>query len=168
MTKMKPRGFILTIVFFLFGQLFVFSDQNQTCVVDYIIDGDTFACGEEHIRLIGIDCPESSFNARVKKQKELGDPKTVVALGKKAKEFVQSILKPGTKVKLEFDVQERDVYGRILAYVWLPDGRMLNEVILEEGYAMLLTIPPNVKYVDRFKEAYQKARANKKGLWKDK
>ncbi|MFN3265126.1 MAG: thermonuclease family protein, partial [Aquificaceae bacterium] len=55
--------------------------------------------------------------------------------------------------------------GRLLAYVWLSDGRMLNEVLVKEGYAMVYTIPPNVKYQERFLQAQRYARENRKGLW---
>jgi len=135
------------------------------CTVEHIIDGDTFICSGSKIRLIGVDTPESKINKRAYKQTNLGDIRTVVRLGKIAKKFTESLIPPGTKVKLEFDVQKRDRYGRILAYVYLPDGRMLNEVLLKEGYAMLLTIPPNVKYEYKFKKAYREAVSKKKGLW---
>jgi len=69
-------------------------------------------------------------------------------------------------VRLEFDVQQKDRYGRLLAYVYLPDGRMLNEVLLEEGYAALLTVPPNVKYAERLRKAQKRAVEEGKGLWK--
>jgi endonuclease YncB( thermonuclease family) len=49
--------------------------------------------------------------------------------------------------------------------VWLPDGRLVNEILVREGWAMVLTIPPNVKYVDRFLRAQQEARAASRGLW---
>jgi len=138
------------------------------CEVQRVIDGDTFVCSGYTIRLIGIDTPESRPNQRAKRQaRSLGDLKTVLELGKKAKKFTQSLIPPGTEVKLEFDVQKRDRYGRLLAYVYLPDGRMLNEVLLEEGYAMLLTIPPNVKYVERFRKAQRKAVEGKRGLWNE-
>jgi micrococcal nuclease len=69
-----------------------------------------------------------------------------------------------TTVKMEFDVQRRDKYGRLLAYLYLSDGRMLNEEIVKAGYANLMTIPPNVKYQERFLKAYREARKNKRGL----
>ncbi|RME11542.1 MAG: thermonuclease, partial [Aquificota bacterium] len=74
-------------------------------------------------------------------------------------------LPKGETVYLEFDVQKTDRYGRLLAYVWLSDGRMLNEVLVKEGYAMVYTIPPNVKYQERFLQAQRYARENRKGLW---
>ncbi|RLJ70333.1 excalibur calcium-binding domain-containing protein [Hydrogenivirga caldilitoris] len=137
----------------------------QECIIEKVIDGDTLLCSGEKVRLIGIDTPESTMNRRVYKQSEFGSPKEVIALGIKAKRFVMGVVSPGTRVRLEFDIQRRDKYGRLLAYVYLPDGRMLNELILREGYASLLTIPPNVKYTDRFREAFKYARENNKGLW---
>jgi micrococcal nuclease len=101
----------------------------------------------------------------MEKQRSLGDTKTILELGKKAKEFTESLIPVGTKVEVELDVQPKDKYGRTLAYVWLTDGRMLNEVIVREGYAMLLTIPPNVKYEERLRKAYRYAVENGKGLW---
>ncbi len=148
----KYKSLVIVLIFFS-----LCSFRTRHCEVDRVIDGDTFVCGGERVRLIGIDCPETSYNSRLKKQnKKFRDIKSVIALGKKAKRYVERLLKPGTKVKLEFDVQKRDFAGRLLAYVWLPDGRMLNEVLLEKGYAMLLTELPNVKYLERFEKAYKK------------
>jgi hypothetical protein len=65
-------------------------------------------------------------------------------------------------VALEFRVEKVDQYGRFLAYVWLPDGRMFSEVLLREGYAQVATFPPNVKYVERFRKAQREAN---RGLW---
>ena len=72
----------------------------------------------------------------------------------------------GDTVQIEFDVQQRDKYRRLLGYVYLADGRMLNEEIIKSGYASLMTYPPNVKYQDRFLKAYRAARSEKRGLWK--
>lgn len=91
----------------------------------------------------------------------------IVELGKKAKEFTKSLLTKGSKVYLEFDVQQRDKYGRLLAYLYLEDGRMLNMEIICNGYAMPLTIPPNVKYEKEFTECFKKAREERKGLWNE-
>lgn len=76
------------------------------------------------------------------------------------------LFKPGDKVKIEFDVRPRDLYGRLLGYVYLANGKMLNEEIIKAGYATVMTIPPNVKYQNRFLGAYKEARENKRGLWK--
>jgi len=156
----------ITFIVFFFTFFISFPLYAYDCIVERIIDGDTFVCSGEKVRLIGIDTPESRPNKHMEKQRSLGDEKTILAFGKEAKKFVQKILPVGTKVRLEFDVQQRDKYGRLLAYVWLPDGRMLNEVILEEGYAMLYTVPPNVKYEERLRQAYRRAVEGRRGLWR--
>ena len=70
-------------------------------------------------------------------------------------------------MSLEFDVDRRDRYERLLAYVYLKDdGVFVNAEIVKQGYASLLTIPPNVKYADLFLKLYREARENRRGLWK--
>ena len=144
---------------------------QQTTTVTRIVDGDTlkvfYLGGEESIRLIGIDTPESRVNKKTKKDaKRSGqDVETIIAMGKRATEYVESLVKPGGLITIEFDVQERDRYKRLLGYVYLSNGKMLNEEIVKAGYASVMTIPPNVKYKDRFLIAYQEARERKVGLW---
>ena len=72
----------------------------------------------------------------------------------------------GKTVGIEFDVQERDQYGRLLGYVYI-NGKMFNKTLLEEGYAKLATYPPNTKYVDEFTKLQTKAREQQKGFWKE-
>ena len=147
------------------------SHAQQTTTVTRIVDGDTLKVfyleGEESIRLIGIDTPESRVNKKTKKDaKRSGqDIETIIAMGKRATEYVESLVKPGGLITIEFDVQERDRYKRLLGYVYLSNGKMLNEEIVKAGYASVMTIPPNVKYKDRFLIAYQEAREDKRGLW---
>lgn len=147
------------------------SHAQQTTTVTRIVDGDTLKVfyleGEESIRLIGIDTPESRVNKKTKKDaKRSGqDIETIIAMGKRATEYVESLVKPGGLITIEFDVQERDRYKRLLGYVYLSNGKMLNEEIVKAGYASVMTIPPNVKYKDRFLIAYQEARESKMGLW---
>ncbi|MBI4262630.1 thermonuclease family protein [Candidatus Uhrbacteria bacterium] len=118
-----------------------------------VIDGDTIEIeGGTRVRYIGVNTPESV------------DPrKKVQCFGKEAaaqnKELVE-----GKRVRLEADVEDKDRYGRLLRYVWLGDT-MVNERIVQDGYAQLMTIAPNVKYVERFKAAQTKAREQKRGLW---
>ena len=71
----------------------------------------------------------------------------------------------GKEVGLEYDVQQKDKYGRVLAYVYLEDGRMFNALFVQEGYAHVSTYPPNVKYQKLFAELQKEARENGKGLW---
>ena len=116
-----------------------------------VVDGDTFVVDyngtEEKVRLIGIDTPESVHP----------DADRNTAAGITASDYTKSLLK-GKSVELEFDVQQRDKYGRLLAYAYV-DGYMLNKKLLQDGYAVIATYPPNVKYVDEFKaiSGYQSA-----------
>ena len=110
--------------------------------VTRVVDGDTivvdFNGTEEKIRLIGVDTPESVHPDSSKNSEA----------GLEASEYTRSMLE-GKYVTLEFDVQQRDMYGRLLAYVYL-DGVMFNKTLLENGYATISTFPPNVRYVDEF------------------
>ena len=134
------------------------SDSNLYEVVR-VVDGDTIVVNyngkDEKIRLIGVDTPESVHGNKSKNTKE----------GVKVSDYTKVQL-TGKKVALELDVQERDKYGRILAYVYL-DGEMYNKKLLEIGYAKVATYPPNVKYVDDFTNLQKIARENKVGLWQE-
>lgn len=69
------------------------------------------------------------------------------------------------ELKLEKDVSETDKYGRLLRYVYLQDGRMVNEVLVKEGYARAATYPPDVKYAEKFRQLEKEAKLSGKGLW---
>ena len=137
--------------------------------VTRVIDGDTIELeNKERVRLIGIDTPESRVNRKLKRDsRRTGrDYKTIIAMGKRATVFTKKLAE-GKIVRLEFDAEKKDRYERTLAYVYLPDGRMLNAELVREGYAQVYTFPPNVKYVDLFLELQQEARENDRGLWGD-
>ena len=104
----------------------------------------------ETVRLIGIDAPEASPNDRARDQAtRMGIPlRELLGLGRRSRDFASRLAPPGSRVRLELDVQTRDRYGRLLAYLWIPDGTMVNERILEAGWALLLTVPPNVRHVE--------------------
>lgn len=128
--------------------------------VKRVIDGDTievdFNGTNEKIRLIGIDTPESVHPDADKNVKD----------GELVSDYTKEKLE-GKEVALEFDAQERDHYGRILAYVWI-DGEMYNKHLLNVGYAQISTYPPNIKYVDDFNAAQREARESQIGLWSEK
>jgi micrococcal nuclease len=86
-------------------------------------------------------------------------------MGKAAARFTKNLVE-ARNVRLEFDVERRDKYGRLLAYVYLEDGTFVNAKIVEEGYAQVMTIPPNVKYAQLFLKLQQDARSRGAGLWK--
>ncbi len=137
-----------------------------------VIDGDTLVVElrghRERVRLIGIDTPECKDNPKAYRDSRRSGVslEEIIEAGKQAKRYVEDLLKPGTILTLEFDVQKRDKYGRLLAYVYLEDGRMLNELLIREGLALVYTFPPNVRYVDRLVRAQQTARSERRGFWK--
>ncbi|HEY4715600.1 MAG TPA: thermonuclease family protein, partial [bacterium] len=131
---------------------------GHTAAVKHIIDGDTIVIDyqgrKEKARLIGINTPEIHH-----------PEKGIEPYGYEAKRFVEGILKAGDTIRIEFDIQLRDKYGRLLAYVYLADGRFLNALLVENGYAQVMTIPPNVRYQELFLKLQRVARDNKRGLW---
>jgi micrococcal nuclease len=147
-------------------------NAQDVATVKRVVDGDTLTIiykgKEENVRLIGIDAPESRINPKAKKDAERSgkDIQTIISQGKEATQFVKTLVRRGDTLSVEFDVGKRDQYRRLLGYVYLSDGRMLNEEIVRAGYASLLSYPPNVKYQERFLKAYKGARENKRGLWK--
>ncbi|MDO8916098.1 MAG: thermonuclease family protein [Coriobacteriia bacterium] len=131
-----------------------------------VVDGDTIHArtpdgADETIRFIGVNTPESTTRHE--------------PFGNEASDYTKAKLPVGTTVWLELDVRERDKYGRLLAYVWTqrPSSRapsevrdkMFNAALLIEGYAQLMTIPPDVRYVDIFTPLQAEAREAGRGLW---
>lgn len=126
-----------------------------------VVDGDTFWAEDRFakkikIRLIGIDAPE----LRKSFKKEAG------FYGREAKAYLAKRIL-GKTVKLEFDIARKDRYGRTLAYAYLPDGTFVNAELIKNGYAIIMTVLPNVRYADEFRRLQQEARKNNRGLWKE-
>ncbi len=131
------------------------------------VDGDTLVLATgERVRLIGIDTPEMHESSKLHRdsQKTNQDIKTIIKLGTLAYEFTKKLVE-GKRVNLEFDIEKQDKYNRLLAYVYLKDGTFVNAEIVRQGYASIMSIPPNVKYADLFLKLSQEARENKRGLW---
>jgi endonuclease YncB( thermonuclease family) len=123
--------------------------RSGVCVVAKVTDGDTVECGDgTDVRLLLIDTPELSQAPH----------------GLAARAALLELLPIGTRARLELDVQERDRYGRVLAYLY-HGGRMVNEEMARRGYALALVYPPNVRYVERIRAAVEQARAARRGLW---
>lgn len=135
------------------------TNEQHYYAVKKVVDGDTFWIDDgsakgTKVRLIGVDAPESRRTGR----KEIG------FYGKEAKQFLESFLQ-NKRVRLEYDVNMYDQYMRVLAYAYLEDGTFLNAYLVENGYAMVLTVPPNVKHSELFLKLQQNARIRNKGLW---
>lgn len=142
------------IILILAGLLFISNLYGENSyVVTKVIDGDTIVINnEEKIRLIGVDTPESVHPS-----------KSVEYFAKEATVFTKRMCE-GKAVKLEYDWQRQDKYGRTLAYVYLEDGTFINAEIVKQGYGYVYTKFP-FKYMDEFREYQQKAREAEKGLW---
>jgi micrococcal nuclease len=124
----------------------------ESDVVVRVVDGDTVvlrSAGKS--RLIGVDTPEV-FGGQE-------------CFGREASAFARRILRPGLRVRVERDVEERDRYGRALVYLRLPDRRSFNELLVARGFAVPLTVPPNVRHAERFRELARLARGRAAGLW---
>ena len=117
--------------------------------VERIIDRDTIHCPPVgRIRLIGIDTPE-------RRQQPFGPAAT---------EALTAMTPIGSTIMVEFDVEREDRYDRILGYLW-AEGELVNWRLVREGWALLATYPPNVRYTDAFLAAQQAAREDGSGLW---
>lgn len=120
--------------------------------VERVVDGDTVVLsGLGKARLIGVDTPEVYGG--------------VECYGRAASAYAKRTL-TGRRVRWRYDVEHRDRYDRALVYLWLDDGRFFNSMLVREGYATPLTIPPNVAFADRFVADQRAARRAGRGLWR--
>ena len=124
-----------------------------------VVDGDTIRVRlggrTERVRYIGVDTPES-----VK-------PGTPVQCYAKRAAAANAALVAGRSVRLVGDVEQRDRYGRLLAYVYRePDGAFVNARLVRDGYARTLTIAPNVAHAHQLAQLAQTARRSGRGLWR--
>lgn len=131
------------------------SEKSEVQVLR-MVDGDTaevmYKGKKEKVRFIGCNTPETKHPT-----------KGIEKYGKEAYAYSKKRLE-GQTVHLEFDVEQRDKYGRLLPYVWLGE-EMFNRTLIKEGYAQVMTIQPNVRYADEFVMLQKEARENNRGLW---
>lgn len=169
MGKCLPRFLAISLLILLsaLGLLLAGGNQDKPeslpgssgVLVTKAIDGDTIEIeGGQRVRYLGVDTPETK------------DPrKPVQCFGKEAARKNKELVE-GKRVILEKDITDTDKYNRLLRFVYLPleDGTMLfvNDYLIREGFAKVLTIPPDVKFAEQFLEAQRKAREGSLGLWK--
>jgi micrococcal nuclease len=130
------------------------AQKPSKALVHQVHDGDTVTLRlkgmKYRTRLIGIDAPEMGQ-----------DP-----WGRRSKQHLIKIMRQTAwTVFVETDVERKDKHGRLLAYLWTKKKSLINEKMLSDGYAVLLTITPNVKYVEKFTRAEQSAQVARKGIW---
>ncbi len=122
--------------------------------VRFVYDGDTVLLESgERVRYVGIDTPEMG-----------DDDRPPEYLAEAARAFNERATR-GKRLRLEFDRERRDRHGRLLAYVLLPDGRMLNRELVQRGLARVLATRPNLKHLGMLIEAQRRAMARRKGIW---
>lgn len=132
--------------------------DGERALVSKVVDGDTIELDNgKTVRFIGMDTPETV------------DPRrSVGCFGKEASNETKKLLS-GKEVILQKDVSETDKYGRLLRYVFLPleNGRILfvNDYLVREGFAKVLTYPPDVSYNEQFRQAERQAKEGRRGLW---
>jgi len=145
--------------------------RGQPATVVRWLDADTLQARVdgrvETVRLIGVEAPETTLTRRAEFQAASArvPVREIIKLGLESRSAASMLAPPGAAVSLETDTQKRDRQGRLLAYVWLRDGTMLNERLLREGRVVVLRMPPNRRYADRLEAARNEARARKAGVW---
>jgi len=141
--------------------LFLIISSINSCaysdrLVMRVIDGDTVQLANgDRLRYIGIDTPEFGHrNREIRKMALI------------AKKFNEKLV-AGKDLILEYDAEKRDRYGRLLAYAYLKDGTFVNGELVKQGYAQIMTVPPNVRHANLFLKLQGEARENKRGFWSD-
>ena len=130
--------------------------EEKSIGVKWVNDGDTIVLSDgRHVRYIGINAPEIAH-----------DNQKAEAFGYAAKKYNQSLVR-SKKVRLEFDKENYDRYGRLLAYIFLLDGTFVNKEMIEKGYAYALPRKPNVKYDRMLLQIQRDAMSAKQGMWRN-
>jgi micrococcal nuclease len=146
---------VLTVALFSLGhELSLARPAMHEAQVMEVNDGDTVTIrldsGTYRTRLVGIDAPEMGQRP----------------WGRRAKEHLIGIMRDsGWMVFVETDIVKHDKYDRLLAYLWTKQNELINERMVRDGYAVLFTLSPNVKYADRLAQAESRARNEMKGIW---
>ncbi len=147
LSRKIPFFFLIVLVSSILSCGWANGTAADEYLVTKVIDGDTIVLENgEHVRYIGMDTPEKGrpYYGEAKRENER--------------------LIKGKKVRLEYDVEKTDRYGRTLAYVYAGDI-FVNAELIKNGYAMIYTFPPNVKYAKTFLALQKEARTQKRGLW---
>jgi micrococcal nuclease len=169
----RVRGLLGSVLLFAVVAAFLLSDPGDDpagpgrraepgadpvrALVTRVIDGDTVEVRiggrSDDVRYIGVDTPETV---------KPGTP--VQCFGPQASAYNHRLVE-GRPVRLDFDRERRDVYGRLLAYVHLRDGAFVNAQLVRLGYARTLTIPPNIAHAGLFHRLARVAGRAGRGLW---
>ncbi len=162
LNKKTIKAFIVILVALIISYIYPTSlNKNENnYFVSKVIDGDTIELNSgQRLRYIGIDSPEINYKGESE------------CFAQEAKEFNKKLVeKKG--IKIEKDVSEKDKFGRLLRYVFIDgvstsSAILVNEYLVRQGYAIVSTYPPDVKYIGDLLLAQQEARENSRGFWKE-
>jgi micrococcal nuclease len=155
--RRAARALPLVLLLLLLAPVSASGSRSLEGVVVKVVDGDTIhvriAARLEKVRYIGVNTPE------------VHHPRLAEQPGGREAWDVNRRMVADRPVRLELDVQERDRYGRLLAYVWVGPT-MINAELVGRGYAQVMTVPPNVRYQQLFLRLQRDARESGRGLWR--
>lgn len=150
------KNCLLLYMLFLFFIVMARTSVAQEVKVRWVNDGDTIVLADgRHVRYIGINTPE------IEHEHQKAEP-----YGYQAKKYNEKLVFSKT-VRLQFDKERYDRFGRLLAYVFLPDGTFINQAMVAQGYAYLLPQKPNIKYAKILLQTQRDAMSAKKGMWRE-
>ncbi len=148
---MNRKSYLIVIIVPLLALGFSHPPYHR---VKQVVDGDTIllASGEQ-VRYVGIDAPEFGHD---------GEPHEYMAV--ESSHFNRAAVSRNW-VRLEFDQERRDRHGRLLAYVFLEDGNMVNVLLVRKGLARVLVVKPNLRYYQLLLDSQRAALRDRLGLW---
>lgn len=148
------RRWVLLSFFFVFTLFVSVVGADVIGTVNWVCDGDTIVLANgDKVRYAGINAPEIEHDGRP------AEPYAREALS------LNKRITTGKRVRIQYDKERRDQYGRFLAYVFLENGVFVNAVLVEEGLAIVYPTPPNLKYDRQLLALQQRAIKEKRGLW---
>jgi micrococcal nuclease len=156
----RTQLYYLFFIIFVLCSTYLFTRHinSKEYEVLKVVDGDTVILNDglkTYLRYIGINSPE------ILTHESPGEP-----FSSAARQLNEKLLQ-GKKIKLEFDRERYDQYGRMLAYIFVGE-LFVNEQIVRNGLATSLKIKPNIKYIDRIQKAEEEAKKHRRGIWSDK
>ena len=158
----SPTRYALIPLLLLLGVISSCTSANSlpsdAATIVSVIDGDTIVLEvqdqTETVRLLGVDTPETVHPS-----------KPIECFGPEASAFTKATLVKGSTVKLLRDVEPRDRFQRLLVYLFLADGTLFNQLLIDRGFARTLSIEPNTAFASQFATHESNAKNRRVGLW---